>query len=449
MKKKIFVTVYSILVSIIFLGTIIFSGVSLYSKNSKGYTESKRTFDNMTFKLQKAFESPDTGKLASKISEAIGSYEDYSFISIKANGNTIFLFPGDKDQPSENSKFSRLYFKSFKAGDINLYVSANVYTLSPATIAYYAKISFIVVLIFTLLTILLIFIIANDQEEDSEEEVEYDESDNEEAETEEEFEEETASETETTEDISEEDELANAVIDNIENSVLVDEAEVTVEEETEISEVNESEEEPVVEEDPAAEEKSISEETAEEDKKEAVENVELPVDDCMPSEDGPQGLFSPDTGFGWESYLVPRLENELVRASSSEFDVVLFFIKITNKESLEPEKLNKLCEKLVNFFQFKDLIFEYKDNCFACIKTNSNIDEAIPMADQIYSELMEIVEPGKCFIGLTSKTIRLVSADRLMKEALAAMEHAEEEPDCPIIAFRADAEKYMDFIENS
>ena len=64
---------------------------------------------------------------------------------------------------------------------------------------------------------------------------------------------------------------------------------------------------------------------------------------------------------------------------------------------------------------------------------------------------IKVLKPAdaKCYIGLSSKTIRMVSADRILKEADAAVEHAQEDAECPIIAFRANAEKYMEFVEKN
>lgn len=446
MKKNIFVTVYAVFVSLVFLGTVVFAGVSLYSKNNKGYLESKQTYDKMAAELKQAFENPSSPNMNEKINHAIGSYEKYSFISIKVNGNTIFLYPGDTEQPSENTKFSKLYFQSYRVGDLNLYVQANVYTLSPATIAYYAKVSFIVVLIFTLLTIVLIFVIAN-TEEDTEQETDETEDLSEE-ENEENTDSEMISETENSEtevNFVEETETSENKEPEFE-AFPADEIAITPEED--ISEDSSEENEANIEKDIEAESESQEPEKTETNE-EPVEKAELPVEDYKPAESAPNGLYSPVTGFGWESYLKPRLENELSRASASEFDVVLFLIRITGFETLDEEKIQKICEYLTNMFQFKDLIFEYKNNCFAAIKTNTTIDEAIPMADQIYSELTETIEPEKCYIGISSKTIRMVGADRVLKEADAALEHSMEDKDNPITAFRADAEKYMDFIENN
>lgn len=434
MKKNIFVTVYAICVSLIFLGTIVFSGFSLYAKNNKGYIESKKTYEKMANELQKAFENPSSPNMNEKINHAIGSYDKYSFISIKINGNTIFLYPGDTEQPSENTKFSKLYFQSYKVGDLNLYIQANVYTLSPATISYYAKISFIIVLIFTLLTIVLIFVISNN-ESDSED-LDEESSDNSEVE-----------ETETSYEVSEKVEEATEETAKEEFETFPsDEIAITPDDEISESITEDTESEKETENIHMETEESEKEEPVTE---ETVEKIELPVEDFKPLETAPNGLYSPVTGFGWESYLQPRLENELSRASASEFDVVLFLIKVDEFETLSEENIKKTCDYLTNIFQFKDLIFEYKNNCFAAIKTNTNIDEAIPLADQIYTELSEIIEDKKCYIGISSKTIRLVGAERVLKEADAALEHAMEDPENPIIAFRADAEKYMDYIENN
>ena len=58
----------------------------------------------------------------------------------------------------------------------------------------------------------------------------------------------------------------------------------------------------------------------------------------------PMGLFSGISGFGWESYFEPRLDSELVRATSSEQDVSLFIITLPelNKRSKAAEEVYQL-----------------------------------------------------------------------------------------------------------
>ena len=43
----------------------------------------------------------------------------------------------------------------------------------------------------------------------------------------------------------------------------------------------------------------------------------------------------------------------------------------------------------------------------------------------------------------------MMSAERLLKETDEALIHAQEDDDCQIIAFRADAIKYRQFMENN
>ena len=106
----------------------------------------------------------------------------------------------------------------------------------------------------------------------------------------------------------------------------------------------------------------------------------------VPETENPMGLFSPTTGLGWESYINTRLENELKRAISSEIDLSIFIIKLQNI-SRSDELFRDLCDYLSILFQFKDLLFEYKDDCILCIKLSMNVDEALAFADKIHVDL--------------------------------------------------------------
>ena len=166
------------------------------------------------------------------------------------------------------------------------------------------------------------------------------------------------------------------------------------------------------------------------------------------SESNPSGLFNPVTGLGWESYLDTRLENEINRAISSEIDISVFIINIPNLER-ESEERKKVSEYLSLQFQFKDLLFEYKNDCIVAIKISMNLDEALNFADKIHADISQILEQKQCYIGISTRSIRIVSGERLFNEALAAVEHAKNEEDSPIIAFRVDVEKYRQFLEQN
>ena len=182
------------------------------------------------------------------------------------------------------------------------------------------------------------------------------------------------------------------------------------------------------------------------------EILPLPSDEIKPmnievENDSPAGLFSPVTGFGWESYLNTRLDNELNRATASESDLSLFIIKI-KEVSRESDITKKICGYLTTQFQFKDMIFEFREDSYVALKIGTSIDDAISFANKLLLDIDNILNGfGKCYIGISTRSVRMVNAERLVNEAEQALKHAEQEADSPIIAFRVDADKYRKFLE--
>lgn len=178
----------------------------------------------------------------------------------------------------------------------------------------------------------------------------------------------------------------------------------------------------------------------------------LPSDEIKPmnievENNSPAGLFSPVTGFGWESYLNTRLDNELNRATASESDLSLFIIKI-KEVSRESDITKKICGYLTTQFQFKDMIFEFREDSYVALKIGTSIDDAISFANKLLLDIDNILNGfGKCYIGISTRSVRMVNAERLVNEAEQALKHAEQEADSPIIAFRVDADKYRKFLE--
>ena len=173
-------------------------------------------------------------------------------------------------------------------------------------------------------------------------------------------------------------------------------------------------------------------------------------DDTIEAEsDTPKGLFSDKTGFGWESYLEPRLDAELVRAASSELDAALFVINIPGLERTDPA-VKPLCEFLLNVFNYKDMLFEYGEYGYACLYVNMTIDQAMAISEGIYNEIKKILtangKDNKVCIGLSTRSLRLVPGERLLKEAAEAADKAAEQVSMPIVAFRVDHKKYRQFL---
>jgi FOG: GGDEF domain len=166
----------------------------------------------------------------------------------------------------------------------------------------------------------------------------------------------------------------------------------------------------------------------------------------------PEGLFSPASGIGWEQYLSDRLDAELVRAASSEQDLSLVIIRISGL--VHTDLLSrKVAQILMDTFRFRDLVFEFGTNGFAGILLNMNLDQAMKIADTVYASidsiLMELSSDGQITIGITTRTARLLPASRMIEEAVSAARKAEEEPSLPIVAFRANPEKYRNFVSGN
>ncbi|MFP4384805.1 MAG: hypothetical protein ACLFSE_12235 [Spirochaetia bacterium] len=157
------------------------------------------------------------------------------------------------------------------------------------------------------------------------------------------------------------------------------------------------------------------------------------------AETGP-GLFSPRTGLSNGIYLEKRLTLELERSASNEEDLSLLLINVRGMNS-DTDAL-KEAERLIDFFKFEDMIFEYSRESFAVILPNINLDEGIAKTESYldnadYSGL-------KRFFGLSSRNGRLIGGERLLVESGTALKKTDSANQ--IVAFRPDPNKYRDFI---
>lgn len=397
MKKSKFIVFYSILASIAILFALGFLGYNLYNEYNHGYERTKRRFDHLVNSVKKVSENEYASKKEFNIdlNKAIGTISDFSFLRITENGNVIYIYPDTNSKSDNSSDLIKNYYGDFKVKNSNYYILADMYILRPASIYYYSKIAFLIILITTIITAILI------------------------------------------------------IVYNSKSSVSDVKSEII--EEENVFEMNNS---TSTEKQEEAEENIEETPVAEKDEK----KIQLPYEEFTPvqvqtlegeTQDNPSGLFSPETGLGWESYLMTRLDNELNRAIGSEFDLALFIIKIPGILRNNP-KVHEVCDYLIAKFMFKDLLFEYKDDCIVAIKVNMNLDEALNLADKLYVDIKNILGANSnCYIGISTRTIRMVASDRLLKEADEALLHAQENPEDPIIAFRANAEKYRQFLEKN
>ena len=475
MKNK-FIILYTVFASAIFAFAIAFFGVNIYKEYSQGQARANQRYNTLITDI-KAYNSIDKNiseTSLSNIKSVLKDFNDFSFIQIKLNDSEILKYPKDVSAELTVSNLTKTFSSNFNTQNGQFEILCNLYLLRPSSIYYYAKISFIIILIVTLITIILIFYI-NSQEKQfsakvsSEADAELlNEND---FDSKLQLDENLSGSSSEVESSSIQQNSVNSIDLDIDlsseseqnkNSFYEDSEQIfDLENNTEIQQTDseysalnpedknnedsqtENEEKEIPASLPDYESPMIIESS---DVKENNDAENAPDSDI--SESNPSGLFNPVTGLGWESYLDTRLENEINRAISSEIDISVFIINIPNLER-ESEESKKVSEYLSLQFQFKDLLFEYKNDCIVAIKISMNLDEALNFADKIHADISQILEQKQCYIGISTRSIRIVSGERLFNEALAAVEHAKNEEDSPIIAFRVDVEKYRQFLEQN
>jgi hypothetical protein len=165
----------------------------------------------------------------------------------------------------------------------------------------------------------------------------------------------------------------------------------------------------------------------------------------------PRGLYSPHGNIGWEAYTTDRLESELHRCASNEQDLVFITMEFKNSEELDINFYNRFAEDAVNFFTLRDLIFERGERGIAVIFPNLDLDMGFANSEEFHNRILRkysglFRSKTDLCIGLSSRSGRLIDAERLIFEASEALERALSDPVSHIVAFKSDPEKYRAFI---
>jgi hypothetical protein len=159
-----------------------------------------------------------------------------------------------------------------------------------------------------------------------------------------------------------------------------------------------------------------------------------------PPATSPAGLYSPRSGLGWESYLSDRLDSELARCASLGLDCAFIRIECPGILSGDPAYGNT-ASAIKDFFAFKDIAFEYGRSGFAVVLPGKNIEQALQAARDFHKEL-----PGGALIGLSSRSGRHIDSTVIIQEAGAALERAGSSADSPVIGFKADPDRYRNYV---
>ncbi|MDR0503356.1 MAG: hypothetical protein LBH16_08560 [Treponema sp.] len=174
-----------------------------------------------------------------------------------------------------------------------------------------------------------------------------------------------------------------------------------------------------------------------------------PFDESYEESPGPSGLYSPRSNLGWEEYTKDRLDSELHRSASTEQD--LTFIIMEFLAQIDDDQFKQAAEEVVSSFTSKDLVFEKGRNGISVIYPGISLETGIAKSQKFHQRIMEklfydLKDKDCLCIGLSSRSGRLLNADRMILEAGEALNRAIMDPDTSIIAFKSNLEKYREFV---
>ncbi|WP_296031305.1 hypothetical protein [uncultured Treponema sp.] len=416
-RNSIFITT---ICAVYILSLLVFI-ISLAAEYKQGAFNSQNRFNSITRDLSRISKNyaPQSKKFYDEFLASLGNISDIAGLQIKYGEELIFSYPGKMSEFEKiNSSLVKIYSTTvFTENGIPLSLTASIYLLKPVSIFYKGRIAFIVVIIATLATAAyLAFFIKNgtfpkESETDDLEQTEY-------------------PEIESYDDFSEEKE------EQADEEKINDENEETSENIPEQEEAPQEQEEDVL---------AFLNSEPEKETDSELENSEDKNED--PAEEEPAGLFCPSTGFGWEQYMLTRLDSELIRSASSDQDLSLFTVKIKDID-WNSECGKEISKTILEKVKFNDLVFNYKEDGASAIFQNQNTDKSLVIAGDLHTEITSVLskynEQHFVGIGISSRTLRLISATRLANESEEALNRAD--ADSPIIAFRVNPERYKDFL---
>ncbi|MDE5898449.1 MAG: hypothetical protein K2H09_04200, partial [Treponemataceae bacterium] len=149
------------------------------------------------------------------------------------------------------------------------------------------------------------------------------------------------------------------------------------------------------------------------------------------------------------SPLEERLAEALRRAEETGCDVSLLMVSVSGAPA-DGDVLRSVRVHLFGQFSDEGSVLEVGAGRFAVVRSGLSIDAAESVADSIQSELCGRTagSGAKCCIGISSKSARSLPASRLVLEAEEALRHAEEDSESSVVAFHVDIEKYREYIKS-
>lgn len=504
MKSKII----SVISAVLFLIAIGYFALGVYTENKTGEEITSNKYENLLEATKEAAKKDSIGsfEFKNKFFDAVGDFKDFSEIELFVNNISIYRYPKEENKVKPSEKFVKSFSKSDNINEnTELLLNATVYKIKQETIYNNAKVSFILTLAGTILSVIALFFstefnkeeeksapaknkteeqileeirqIRNSMQENPEiDEDSFDDDDFEDEDEDFDNEEDFGDDTivipneevqESDENISlnelkeesQEDTDDNQSNENVLPNETASEKEEIEDEIQKTSEVQVNEENNIVSDESektstyedvsndflAPSETAQTEESANNDQVQdstnTIQQVEPQLENAEPELEPKQPDFEGDFKNDLEISLKENKYNE----------ISLVLIKLTNFD-IYSDKAIDIFNIIKEHFEASSKVYKY-DGLIEVILNGVDLDTTISYCDSVKPLLANImnnegIQDYKINIGISAVNYRAIPVARLVTEAEGALRKSEEDPECPIIAFKANPDKYKEEIGN-
>lgn len=417
------ITLFSILVLLVFAGSIFYFFNTIRVDYKNGLPRAEKIFEEISSQAEK---NPEQLK-----KEMFSSEETVHSAKYTKNNRILIAYPHEQTSSQvSTTKLVKIFSKTIVEQENTYELKLALYILRPAVIYNAARQSFIIILGATLATIGVLIFISVKSKKGAPTETETEESVLDENSQKIEIEEENTG-IQDNETAAEDDSAPENIPEPEETEIPEDFSDSNSGQENETSS-----EEPEIElpdSDSGFDSDSIeteNQDSGNENDSEAYYNEHKIMQEARNSFEG-------------EASLNERINFELTKSASNGQDFSLLLIEIKDSEKFADIK------KFLDDNYGKENIFSYKPQILALLKENTSIDEAEDKAALIENNIKAFFEEQNLAIGISSRSLRTITADRILSEAEEALNHANNDPDSKIVGFHVDLEKYREFVENS
>ena len=417
------ITLFSILVLLVFAGSIFYFFNTIRVDYKNGLPRAEKIFEEISSQAEK---NPEQLK-----KEMFSSEETVHSAKYTKNNRILIAYPDEQTSSQvSTTKLVKIFSKTIVEQENTYELKLALYILRPAVIYNAARQSFIIILGATLATIGVLIFISVKSKKGAPTETETEESTPDENPQEIKIEEKNTG-IQDNETAAEDDSAQENIPEPEETEIPEDFSDSNSEQENETC--SEEPEIEIPDSDSGFDSDSIeteNQDSGNENDSEAYYNEHKIMQEARNSFEG-------------EASLNERINFELTKSASNGQDFSLLLIEIKDSEKFADIK------KFLDDNYGKENIFSYKPQILALLKENTSIDEAEDKAALIENNIKAFFEEQNLAIGISSRSLRTITADRILSEAEEALNHANNDPDSKIVGFHVDLEKYREFVENS